>query len=253
MMDFAAFANGISQSDATPKGLIASNDFISLQRFNVYRNNVAVSLVEALCTNYPVCRQIVGDDFFRAMARIYVASNKPSSPIMHLYGRDFCNFIDCFQPASCTPYLADVARLEAARVSAYHAQDYLPLLSADFAALDPERLANLRITLHPAARIVRSNFAIVSVWGAHQGAQSVENIDPFTAEDALVTRPNLHVETSLLPPGGAELLESLARGGVLAEAAAQSCLSSSEFNLAQVLNVLISTGAACLFTYDDGD
>ena len=39
------------------------------RRFAVYRNNVTVGLIGALEARYPVSRRIVGDDFFRAMAR----------------------------------------------------------------------------------------------------------------------------------------------------------------------------------------
>ena len=51
------------------------------QRLNVYRNNVFVSLMEALGEIFPVCKQVVGDAFFNAMARQYVDRHPPRSAI----------------------------------------------------------------------------------------------------------------------------------------------------------------------------
>ncbi len=47
------------------------------RRFAVYRNNVAVALIGAIEARYPVTRRLVGDAFFRAMARTFVARTKP--------------------------------------------------------------------------------------------------------------------------------------------------------------------------------
>ncbi len=40
------------------------------RRFAVYRNNVAASLIEAMVQRFPAVCAIVGDEFFRAMARV---------------------------------------------------------------------------------------------------------------------------------------------------------------------------------------
>ena len=72
------------------------------RRFAVYRNNVHVSLIEALATRFPVCRALTGDEFFRAMARDFVTARPPRSPVLMTYGDDFGDFIDGFAPAAVT-------------------------------------------------------------------------------------------------------------------------------------------------------
>jgi hypothetical protein len=52
------------------------------RRFSVYRNNVVAGLVSALRTRFPVVEQLVGPEFFRAMARHYVAAEPSRSPVM---------------------------------------------------------------------------------------------------------------------------------------------------------------------------
>ena len=50
------------------------------------------------------------------------------------YGGDFADFVEGFAPAASVPYLAAVARLERARVQAYHAADSQPLTADQLAA-----------------------------------------------------------------------------------------------------------------------
>ena len=72
------------------------------------------------------------------MARAFVAATPPRTPVLTTYGDEFAEFIAAFEPARELAYLADVARLEAARTHAYHAADAVPVDAEPFAALDPD-------------------------------------------------------------------------------------------------------------------
>jgi hypothetical protein len=212
------------------------------ERFAVYRNNVMVGLIHALEARFPATRRIVGEDFFAAMARAYAAKNPPTSALMMLYGEDFADFIAGFQPAATVPYLADVARLEAARTRAYHAEDAMPLLPDALASLEPEALPGLKFSLHPSLQIVASKFPIVTIWAMNAGETALAAIEDWQGEDALILRPRLDVEVRRLPPGGKIFLENLASGLPLkraAEAALQQCPS---FNLSLNLAGLLEGG-----------
>jgi hypothetical protein len=82
-----------------------------------------VSLTDALAKQFPVCHALVGDEFFRAMAGIFIELSPRCAPVLATYGDDFADFIDSFPLARPLPYLGDVARLEAARTSAWQASD----------------------------------------------------------------------------------------------------------------------------------
>lgn len=55
-----------------PSDLKAWNQSDPTQRFAVYRNNVIVSLCDALASTFPVVQALVGEDFFHTMARDFV-------------------------------------------------------------------------------------------------------------------------------------------------------------------------------------
>ena len=225
-----------------PSGITAHNAASSTGRFAVYRNNVVVGLVNALRSRFPVVEKIVGEEFFAGMARVFVLERPPRTPLLATYGDEFAPFIAAFGPARELVYLADVARLEAARTRAYHAADAMPLGVAEFAALDVSACGGMRINLHPSVEVVRSPHPIVTIWAMNSGERELAPIENWHGEDALVARPYLDVNVDLLPPGGAAFLLALAGAKPLAEAAAAALTDHPEFDLSRNLAGLIGSG-----------
>ncbi|PTT93348.1 DUF2063 domain-containing protein, partial [Pseudomonas sp. HMWF005] len=83
----AAFAAALLDPQLPcPDGLCSANGADPASRFSVYRNNVQSSLINALADSYPVVQQLVGEDFFRAMAAVFVQQHPPETPLMSRYG-----------------------------------------------------------------------------------------------------------------------------------------------------------------------
>lgn len=241
-MNAATFAAALLDPAAPcPPGLAAWNGSDVAQRFAVYRNNVTVSLVEALADTFTVVRELVGDAFFRTLATAFVRRSPPHSPVLAWYGGDFPDFVAAFPPAAGVPYLADVARLEYARVIAFHAADATPLPAAALAAWleAPERLPALRLQLHPALSVLASPFAIVSLWAAHQGLAEIAEVDPYRPQCALVARSNDSVEISEIPAPAARFVAALQSGAALGEAVAQAAADGTAFDPTACLGLLI--------------
>ncbi|MGY4535123.1 hypothetical protein ACVW0Y_004276 [Pseudomonas sp. TE3786] len=232
----------LSSSGAIPEGLHCGNGSDPAARFAVYRNNVLSSLINALADSYPVLEQLVGVEFFRAMALQYVQNNPPRSRLLVQYGDDLAAFIEQFAPARALPYLADMARLEALRIRAYHAADALSLSHAELAsafAASPEP-AGLRFQLHPSLQLLASSFAVRSLWAAHQGELAIETVDPYQREYCLVLRQHLDVLVIALDAPSSTFITQLQAGVPLGTAAA-AC--PADFNLSAALALLISHGA----------
>jgi hypothetical protein len=223
----------------------------AVKRYNVYRNNVTVSLIDALAAIYPAVQRITGVDFFRAMARFHIRATPPTSPLLFEYGRDFPAFIEGYEHARPMPWLADTARLERAWLDAYHADDAAPLPAEVLGSVPPERLADLVFTPHPATRIVHSPFSVVTIFAANRGNEPVGRIDASVPEDALITRPDLDVVVRHLPPGGAVFLTSLMSGQSLGEAAASALQASPAFDIAANIAGMIEAGAFTAITSGD--
>ena len=241
-----AFATALlDPTSACPAGLKSWNNSDPAKRFAVYRNNVAVSLIDALADSFPVVQMLVGEEFFRAMARVFVLSSPPLLPMLVRYGETFPEFVAGFAPAQSLPYLADMARLELARVQAYHAADAEPVEQEELvrAMTEPEQVAQLRFKLHPSMQVLRSAYAVVTLWAAHQGEQAIDQIHPDEPEDALILRSALEVQVVLLPGGAATFVQALLEGLALGQAAARALEEDPEFNLSQNLALLLRLGA----------
>lgn len=238
------FALALLDADLPPPNSVTSHTTRAPQRrFAVYRNNVVVSLVNALRTRFPATERIVGAEFFTDMARVFVTLHPPRSPVLMHYGDEFPEFLETFEPIRELSYLPDVARLEAARTRAYHAADATPLDARDLQSIDPETLWAAGVVLHPAIELVRSRHPIVTIWGMNSGELALGPLDLDVAEDALVARPALAVRVWSLPPGGAALLAALAAGANFGAAVAQAEREAGVCDLAAVLAVLIGAGA----------
>jgi hypothetical protein len=221
------------------------------KRYNVYRNNVTVSLIDALAATYPAVQRITGVDFFRAMARFHVRATPPTSPLLFEYGRDFPAFIEQYEYAQPMPWLADVARVERGWLDAYHAEDAAPLSAEVLGSFAPEHLGDLVFIAHPATRIVRSPYSAVTIFAANRSVAPAAQIDASVPEDALITRPDAEVAVRHLPEGGAVFLASLMSGQPLSEAAATALQASPAFDIASVIAGMIEAGAFTTVTYGD--
>lgn len=213
------------------------------KRFNVYRNNVVLSLVNVLVDYFPATARITGDSFFRAMAREFVRAHPPSSPLLFLYGQDFPAFIETFEPASPIPYLADVARIECAWLTAYHAADLDPLAPEALGKIAPERLPDAVFTPHPATGLIRSPFAVFDIYDANRNAETVGAIEIGRPQSVLVTRPGLDVAVTALPEGDDAFFASLIDGGALGEAAEAGMQAADSFDINNAIGGLLQTGA----------
>ena len=211
------------------------------RRFAVYRNNVAVALIGSLEARYPVVRRLVGDDFFRGMAGAYVAAEKPRSPTLIHYGDGFPDFVAGFPPAGAIPFLADVARLENAWVEAYHAAEADALGLDALAAIAPEAFETLRFRPHPAARLLGFAHPAASIWAASQGESEPRPPAIWSAEAALVARPDAAVAVRVLPPGGFAFAAALFSGASLGAAAALAAIDG--FDPGAHLIGLVEAGA----------
>jgi hypothetical protein len=229
---------------------LLSAEKVADRRFFVHRNNVKASLGAALAARFPVVWRLVGVEFFRAMAVVFVERHPPRSPVLAAYGAGFADFLDGFEPVADLPYLADVARLEWARHLAWHAADAPAISIEELTTVAPNRLDSVRLRLHPAATVVVSIWPVISIWTTNILDEEIKPIGPDqTGESALVTRPGLEIFVNALPPGTGLLFEALSAGIALGEAVAQAERAAG-FDTAAALSLLFRSGAVTSLAVD---
>ncbi|WP_340115917.1 DNA-binding domain-containing protein [Pelagibius sp. 7325] len=247
--DFAAAL--ADPSLPAPAGLKRQTVLAQSRRFDVYRNNRMVSLIEAMEAAFPVVQRLVGNDFFKAVAKSYIRRFPPRTPVLLLYGESFGDFLEDFEPAAGVPYLGDVARLEWVRLAAYHAADAEPLSIARVAELPQELLPELRFALHPSLHLLNSRWPAASLWAVTSGADPSRAVDMKAGEAVAVLRPMLSVEVRVLLPDGYAFLFALAAGNSLSVAAERALTIDDQFDLARHLQGLFALGAVAAIHLPD--
>ena len=217
----AALRESAPNAGAPPPGITAAEPAEAARCFAVYRNNVATSLARALAARFPVVAALVGADFFAALARAFAAANPPRSPVLIDWGGRLPAFIARFPPLARLPYLADVARIEAARGEAVHAADADPVPTPRLAAA-AARGGDLALTLHPSLRLVASPHPALSIWTAHQPGAARAPLPPGPEAALIARRPDFALVTEPLDAPAAAFLRALAAHPSLARAAAEA-------------------------------
>lgn len=231
----------LDPSAPRPSGLSDKQGRAAGKRFDVYRNNVTVSLVKALDASFPVTRKLVGSENFTLLARAYARARPPVSPLMMFYGHDMPGFLERFEPVQAIRYLPDIARLEIALRESYHAADAAPISPDRIALVPPEHMTEITLQLVPSARLVRSAWPIHDIWMFNQSARAPK--PAMAAQDVLVLRPDYDPEPVLLPPAGGTFVDGLRRGLTLGAALEAATAQYDAFDLTGSLTLLISKGA----------
>lgn len=229
--------------DPVPAALGKPGGKAANKRFDVYRNNVAVGMVEALRSTFPAVERLVGEEFFSGVVRAYLQQDPPTSPLLFRYGKTFGDFLDDFPPAASVPYLGDVARLDWARLEAYHAADRSPLAIECLGDLPAEEVGRATFALHPSLTLLHSKWPVVSLWAASTDRAASDTVDMTRAEAAAIIRPGLDVDTRLLPAGGFAFVKALVDGATLEAAAVAAAQKVPDFDLVPHLQGLFEIGA----------
>ena len=242
----AGFARALFAADS---GVPVDADLAGLVNqpgFAVYRNTVMKGCIDALQASYPAVARLVGDEWFRAAAAIYVPGNLPVDPCLVDYGATFPAFLAGFGPAKKLPYLAGVARLDRFRTEAHCARDETPLDPAALARLSPEELGRAALRTHPSARWAWFvDYPAYSIWQRNREDQcdsSAAAID-WRGEGALIVRPHDAVESRCLDAAGCAFLDVCAADGSLADAAGAALAADPSADLSALLANLLEAGA----------
>ena len=211
------------------------------RRVGIYRGNLHAHWTRALASAYPVLRQLVGGEFFDALARVYGREHPAVDPDLNRFGAALPDFLAGFTPAADHPYLPDVARLEWCVHEAWFASD-VATPAATLAGLAPDAFEAARAVLHPSLRLHASPWATVALWRAHQAGGPDFPDDLHARTHALVLRPRFDVTVEVIDAADHAALACLARGDTFGVALDTAFDVDGDFDVAAHLRRWIEGG-----------
>lgn len=212
----------------------------------VYRNTVMKGCIDALAANYPAVARLVGDEWFRAAAVVFVQAHPPRRPMLVDYGDDFPTFLSCFEPAATLPYLPHVAKLDRFWTEAHVASDQTPIAATALTDLAPNVLARAVLRPHFSARWQWfPDQPIFSLWrcnrdDAETGALSTLE---WRGEGVLLVRPDSAVEAIEISAGGCAFIDACAAGRTLVDAGLAALEADHDVDLSGLMALLLQAGA----------
>lgn len=131
-------------------------------RVQVYADAYFWRLRDVLAENFPRVAAVLGHERFADLVREYLARHPSEHPSLRFLGRELAALI-ARQP-DLPPALADLARLEWARVEVFDAADCEPLTAEALRAIRPEDWPKLRFAPIPALVVLRTTWPAHELW-----------------------------------------------------------------------------------------
>lgn len=247
----AAFARTLLGADAPQAGRIGAGEGSRADaRLAIYRNNVIGSLAGVLAAAFPLTQKLMGEENWLAMAADFIRTHPPREAHLLVYGGELPDFLAAgLSEGGRDPgFLPDLARLEWARVEAYHAADGDPVPPAVLAELPQDRLPDLKLVPHPSLRLVTSRWPVEAIWQAASAGEDVRPLLGAAGQALLVLRPVAKVETRRLSAGEFTFLHTLADGQTLGAAALAAFEAEAGFGLQDALVTHLAGGVFTGFT-----
>ncbi len=237
-----AFAQALLAEPAQADPIVAQ--LVAQPAFAVYRNTVAKGCIDALQANFPAVARLVGEEWFRAAAAVFVAEALPREPSLLAYGAAFPAFLAAFPPAAQLVYLKGVAQLDRLWTESHVAADGPALDRGALAALDPEALGQAHLRPHPAARWAWfAEVPVYTIWQRNREEVPAEGEIDWKGEGALLARPGDAVRWTAIDAADCRFLDACARGLPVAQALDAALEADANANLVRLVTRLIDAGA----------
>lgn len=163
---FAALTQqgGAGESTALAGAIAASPTLDAEARLEIYRDMYATRLLEVLAEDFPATARVLGAKRFAAQGRRYVARHRSTHPSLRFFGAAFPDMLARARVTRAQPWVADLARLEWARLSVFDAPDPQPLTATSLREVEPAAWGTLTFRLIAAYTTLESAWPVHELW-----------------------------------------------------------------------------------------
>ncbi len=239
------FAQALLGTGDIPADLVLGDGMAAATRLAVYRNNVCLSLKDALKDVFPAVCRVVDERFFLYAAEEFIKAHPPRQACLSAYGDRFADFIGAFPPCRGLVYLSDLARFEWLLHCAAHAAATTPLAPAALAAVAPGDAGRLVFRLDPSFGFLASPWPIDRIWSANSACAAAADIIDLDAGGARLElrRAAEDVVFRRLDEASFAFRAALAAGRPIEAAADSGLAADPAFDVTAALGDLFRDGA----------
>lgn len=192
----------------------------AVQRLGIYRHSMQGILLQHLRAVFPVVEQLVGADFFEYLTETYIDQYPPTSTALSDYGAEFASWLHSHPSLRELQWIAEVAQLEWARLQAWSGINQKASDFNEVAQLSTAEQNQVLLQLPESAQLLESNYAIHTIWLAHQADEtinkpSLESIELNQPCTVLIYRINKQLYQYSLTPQQTRFIKALSNHSTL--------------------------------------
>ena len=213
-------------------------------RIWIYQNNVFAVLQEYLSGVFEATVGLVGADFFKQMAQVFIQKNPPGAGNIHTYGHNFADIVGEVSGLQGLPYIGDVIDYEWALHKAYY--DHLGQ-QIDPNEIPQDELLVMPIALNDSASLIESRYPIYEI---HR--QSLPDFDQKvdikinqSRDNILVCKLVTRVESKIISDDEMRFLQEIKKSSNLLQAIEQLQGSLLPETLSACLGLVFQSQLLC--------
>ena len=135
-------------------------------RLDIYASMYFYRLRDGLAGDFSKVAEVVGGARFHNLITDYLLEHPSRFRTLLYVGRALPGFIAKHPLNDGFPFLADLARLEWARIETFDEADAEPVTRERIAGLSPETIESQRLRLVPACRLLELDWSVAPLWRA---------------------------------------------------------------------------------------
>ena len=194
----------------------------SAARLDIYADMYFYRLRDCLAEDFPALRARLGETRFHNLVTDYLLAHPSTHFSLRELGRALPGFLARHALEREFPALADLARLEWARVDVFDDPDAAPLSREEVLERGASAPEGFRLVLVPAARLLRMDASVLPLWKQLDTGEGAASAAPPRRESCAVRvwRKGFSIFHASMQPDEERCLEALAAGSLsLAELA----------------------------------
>lgn len=236
----AAVRSGDPQSVAAVLDASALGAARTRAALHLHASTTRDTLTEALRDSYPTVAKLMSAGRFAKLAAEFVRTSPPRRASLWFWGEDFAAFL-AEQGADETAVAC--ARLDRAWHESFAAAEAAPMAAGELAALPADALAETRLRLHPAARLLTLPAGALAAWRAATDLPCSDAAAAHGDLHALIARPGSQVGLLVMDAAEQAFLAALDAGAPLLAAFETATTADETFDPQSALARLIAAGA----------
>ena len=206
------FKQYLFDDDSDIKSYIVSTDEVkSDMRLSLYAYAYTARLIEALETDFPALKVIMGEDAFVDLCYQYIKSHPSTFFSLRWFSQYMGQFLRTNDGAE---YLVELVTLEWAFINSFDAADKQVIGEPDIASIPPDAWTVLKIEFHPSVQVVTHHWNTLPMWRAAQEETTIPRPEKLDESDSyLLWRDAKTTQYRYLEKDEAPALDVVRQGG----------------------------------------